>query len=240
MKVLVIPDVHLKPHMLDQANKILKEGIAEKAVCLMDLPDDWNQQYNIALYEETYDKAIAFAKKHPESLWCYGNHDLSYLWGLIETGYSSLATSTVVRKLVKLNRTLPENNPIQYVQRIDNVLFCHGGITESFVKENVPSEYQSDVDRVIETINQMGSEQMWNDNSPIWYRPQYGHVPMFMEKDYLQVVGHTPLRGIDKYYNVISCDVFSTYQDGRPIGSQEFLLLDTITWQYEGIKKGIL
>ena len=80
MKVLVIPDVHLKPYMFRKADILMERGIAENAVCLMDIADDWNQQYNVALYEETYDGAICFAKKYPNSLWCYGNHDLSYIW----------------------------------------------------------------------------------------------------------------------------------------------------------------
>ena len=58
MKVLVIPDVHLKPKMFTRAMAIMEYGVAERAVCLMDIADDWNQQSNIALYEETYDAAI--------------------------------------------------------------------------------------------------------------------------------------------------------------------------------------
>ena len=41
MKVLVIPDCHLKPWMFAQADAIVKKGIADKAVCLMDLADDF-------------------------------------------------------------------------------------------------------------------------------------------------------------------------------------------------------
>ncbi len=44
MKVLVIPDVHLKPWMFERAEEIMKKGMAERAVCLMDIPDDWNQE----------------------------------------------------------------------------------------------------------------------------------------------------------------------------------------------------
>ena len=43
MKVLVIPDVHLKPWMFERADKIMEQGAAERAVCLMDIPDDWNK-----------------------------------------------------------------------------------------------------------------------------------------------------------------------------------------------------
>ena len=54
----------------------------------------------------------------------------------------------------------------------------------------------------------------------------------------MQVVGHTPIKQIEKNGNLISCDVFSTYRNGNPIGTQEFLLIDTITWEYLEIKKG--
>ena len=40
MKVLVIPDIHLKKWIFDKAEGILKEGKADRAVCLMDIPDD--------------------------------------------------------------------------------------------------------------------------------------------------------------------------------------------------------
>ena len=41
---------------------------------------------------------------------------------------------------------------------------------------------------------------------------------------------------ITREKNLISTDVFSTYRDGRPLGTQELLLLDTVTWEYGGAK----
>ena len=61
-------------------------------------------------------------------------------------------------------------------------------------------------------------------------------VKMYKPRKCLQVVGHTPMDKITRKANVISCDVFSTYRDGKPIGTEEFLLLDTLTWEYSGIK----
>ena len=50
MKVLVIPDVHLKPQMFRQAAAYYEiRGKPERAVCLMDIPDDWDREYDIAL-----------------------------------------------------------------------------------------------------------------------------------------------------------------------------------------------
>ena len=87
MKVLVIPDVHLKSWMFDRAEEVLKKEHIDCEVCLMDLADDWGHDSDIEAYRETYDRAIAFARQHPMSLWCYGNHDVSYMWQLQESGY---------------------------------------------------------------------------------------------------------------------------------------------------------
>lgn len=236
MKVLVIPDVHLKPSMFERAARLMREKVGERAVCLMDIPDDWNQEFNITLYEQTYDEAIRFARAFPETAWCYGNHDLSYFWHQLESGYSSMAAYTIQQKLLELRAAVPEENPIQYVQRIDNVLFSHGGVSDNFVETYVQKSKYNDVDAVVDEINSLGRIQMWNDASPIWLRPQYARTKMYKPRRLLQVVGHTPVEKITKEGNIISCDVFSTYRDGRPIGTEEYLLLDTETWEYIGIK----
>lgn len=48
MRVLVIPDVHLKPWMFEQAAVLMRAKKANRAVCLMDIPDDWGKEYDIA------------------------------------------------------------------------------------------------------------------------------------------------------------------------------------------------
>jgi len=90
MKVLVIPDIHLKPWIFEKASDVIKNSATEKAVCLMDIPDDWDQEFNLELYIETFDAAIQFAEDYPETLWCWGNHDLSYVWGMTESGFLGL------------------------------------------------------------------------------------------------------------------------------------------------------
>lgn len=147
-----------------------------------------------------------------------------------------MASMTVQRKLLDLREAVPEDNPIKYVQRIDNVLFSHGGVLNFFVEEYVPRAKYNDVDAVLETINQLGRIEMWNDASPIWLRPQHSKMRLYKPRKLLQVVGHTPMDAITKEGNLISTDVFSTYRDGKLIGTEEFLLLDTVTWEYCGIK----
>lgn len=236
MKILVIPDVHLKPWMFDRASEILNSGAAKKAVCLMDIPDDWGQEYNLGLYEETFDAAIRFQKEFPETLWCYGNHDLSYEWLQYESGFSSVAIPVVQKKLTELRRELTDRSQMAYIHRIDDVLFLHGGLTHAFVKYYANDVDYDDTDAIIEKINLLGRNEMWDDASPLWFRPQFYNEKMYKEEDLLQVVGHTPVMQIDRLGNMLSCDLFSTYSTGDPIGTQEYLLIDTVTWEYEGIK----
>ena len=236
MKVLVIPDVHLKPWMFDRADELLEQGIAEKAVCLMDIPDDWNQEYNLDLYAQTYDRAIRFQKAHPDTLWCYGNHDLCYVWDQRETGFSIYALQTVTDRIRELKRNLPERSQLAYIHRIDDVLFLHGGLTDGFVRRYVPAKVYNDTDEVVRRINTLGMEEMWSDWSPIWYRPQYENSRMYKPRKLLQVVGHTPMENLGRDNNVVSCDVFSTYRNGHPIGPQEFPVIDTETWVYIGVQ----
>ena len=230
MKILVIPDVHLKPWMFERASEILKEGKAEKAVCLMDIADDWMQQYNLDAYIDTYNRAIRFAEDYPDTLWCYGNHDVCYQWNMRESGYSPIAAYTVNEKLEKLKRTVPDPKQIGFIHQIDNVLLLHGGLTDQFVREYIPSKYYNDVEKVIEMINGFSYPELWNDLSPLWYRPLY-QMRMYKPRKLLQIVGHTPVKKIIRVGNLISCDVFSTDRDRNPIGKQRFLIIDTENWE---------
>lgn len=237
MRVLVIPDVHLKPWMFLDAEKIIEKEKPDKIVCLMDIPDDWGHEWSIELYKGTFDTAINFAKTHPDSLWCYGNHDVCYLWNQRESGYSRIAPYAVCKSIQELKEALSDENQMTFIHRIDNVLFMHGGLYTCFVEENIPEEKRENIDDVIACINGFGCRELWCDDSPIWARPQMEREDLYMEDTYTQVVGHTPVREIRKDRNVISCDVFSTDSARRPIGTMEYLLIDTETLEFHGISR---
>ena len=235
MKILVIPDVHLKPGMFERAAELMRSGAAERCVCLMDIPDDWNMEFVIGAYSETFDAAISFQREFPETLWSYGNHDLSYIWQMPETGYSPMAIQTVNEKLSELRQCLPDPLQMQYIHRIDDVIFLHGGLTHAFVKYYAADADYDDTDAVLRIINGLGVRAMWDDASPIWYRPQVEDERLYRQDELLQVVGHTPVRAPERRGSVVSCDLFSTYRTGDPIGTQEYLLIDTLTWEFSGI-----
>lgn len=114
MRVLVIPDCHLKPWMFEDATAIMNSGKADNAVCLMDIPDDFGKD-DPDLYKKAYDAAIRFAERFPQSLWCYGNHDLSYVWNKPETGFNPAVRMLVREKLEELERTLSSPSQLAYM-----------------------------------------------------------------------------------------------------------------------------
>ena len=236
MRVLVIPDIHLKPWIFDRAEKILKDGQADRAVCLMDIPDDWNMEFQIERNKETFDRAIAFAVDYPDTLWCYGNHDVSYPWGRLETGYSPYAERMVISKLEELENSLKSPAQINIIHRIDNVLFSHGGLTADFLKWLDEDLLDADIDDVIAAVNDAPLDYLWNDASPLWFRSQYETKAVFRADTYKQVVGHTPVEKIFEKDGIISTDVFSTYRDGTQIGESAMIAIDSKSGKFEKIE----
>ena len=239
MRILVIPDVHLKTWMFDRAEDILKADKADRVVCLMDMPDDWNMAFRIEMYRNIYDRAIEFAKTYPDTLWCYGNHDLSYPWGMLETGYSPYAERTVLSKLEELENSLKDPSQIAIMHRIDNVLFSHGGLTVDFLRWLDEDLLECDIDEVVAAVNDAAQKYLWNDESPLWLRPQHRNVNVFRNDTYTQVVGHTPVEEIFEKDGIISTDVFSTYHDGTQIGESAMIVIDSETGKYKKIKVSV-
>ena len=227
-KVFVIPDVHLKFWMFDDARSVLKSLQCDKVVLLGDLVDDWGQENNLRLYEKTLHEAADFMREY-DALFCYGNHDLSYKWERLESGYSYQARDTVLEGLANIVDSVDESN-IAIIHRIGNTLFSHAGLTKEFANEYFAGE---DIDDVIYAINGMGEEELWNDYSPIWVRPQDYNVEAYTE-GFFQVVGHTPVEEPQRDGMYLSLDTFSTYSNGRSYGNEKFVVVDTIdgSWTY--------
>lgn len=226
-KILVIPDVHLRGWMFDEADRLMKENEITQAVCLGDLVDDWNQELNYEAYEKVFEKVFEFDEKHPNTLWCYGNHDVSYLWRRLETGYSPYQEETVVRNILKMRKNMEER--LAFAHSIGKCLFTHAGVTWEFLDELRYRGFQvkgiSSIEDVRDMVNQCMEIELWRDSSPIWARPTCeGSFRVFSEYGVFQVTGHTPvgLNYLNQDKTMMFCDNFSTYQDGRPIGPEKF------------------
>ena len=250
MRILVIPDVHLKPWMFDKADEVDKNKY-DKIVCLGDIADDWGQQLNQDLYEKTFERVLQFDKDHPDMFWCLGNHDYSYLWGFPETGFSTLVISLVANYILKLEKQAGKRLGI--VHDVDGILFSHAGLTDYFVQHYFHNSIKDDPKdtrkQVLKAINyawkdKSHAEKLWQNESPIWFRPPHysmEHTFLFgqTENDFkqgfiTQVAGHTPDRTPYNYHGLLMLDTFSTYRCGDAIGDQKFVIVNTEkqNWEY--------
>lgn len=232
-KVLAIGDVHLKPKIFDQAEEILKSGQADFAVQMGDLVDDWGEGFNISLYTRTLERAIKFQKDHPNTLWVMGNHDYGY-WhpdmGVRETGHSSFVEGEVLTFLKELER----KGGIQKIMHVvDDVIFTHGGLMISWVQGLVPADsgWEDELTYVLNLVNDATPTDLWEENSPIWARPQLDGGELYPCR--LQVTGHTPVKQIGVHGGCLSTDTFSTYRSGAPYGDQKFAIIDTETGEWK-------
>lgn len=227
-KILIIPDTHLKPKIFDLADKIMHEHEVDYAVQLGDNFDDF---YCFEPeYKAHYVRMEQFAKDHPNTIWLYGNHEVSYIIHRPVTG------NTIWGHQYSFYYHQGIFEP-KFVHLDGKVVFSHAGIFQEFIDETFKNPPTS-VKQLIEFLNDpllVPFGAYWCDNSPIWARPQYDSLtfPRLLN-GYLQVVGHTPLKEITKTNNIISTDVFSTNW-GKRIASEKLIIVDTKTLQHKTI-----
>jgi hypothetical protein len=104
------------------------------------------------------------------------------------------------------------------------------------VRTYVPAKQYHDIDAVIGIINRLGPADMWDDLSPIWYRPQVEKGRMYKPRKLLQVVGHTPVEAIEKKLadSGFECVSFS-YDNPQPEPTQEEAHEDSSDADFTGI-----
>lgn len=235
MRCVIIPDVHLKPKIFDQAHKLLEAGVADRAVVLGDLVDDWGEEFNLPLYARTMQKVLEFNRDHSDTLWCMGNHDWGYYnpdFGKRESGHSRFVEGEMRTWLDEFLRQGIDQR--RYII-IDNCIFSHAGLNKNWLAKKRKAYREADLES--NEVFRIKYRMLWEENSPIWWRPQkeYGGDPdEAWEKDkFLQVVGHSPVKTPIQEGSILSCDVFSTYRNGAPYGDQKWVVVDTETKEWE-------
>lgn len=221
-KVLVIPDTHLKPKMFDLADKIMRENKVDYAVQLGDNIDDFYCYDN--QYCNHNARMLQFYRDHPNTVWLWGNHEASYILGKPVTG-----NICVGKEYAYLFR---ENFSPKAAHLDGRVIFSHAGIFQEFIDKSHLSELKT-AEELIEEINQLDLIALWGSDSPLWARPQYNKLaePKILD-GFLQVIGHTPTKDIEKSGDIISVDVFSTNW-GKKNGVEKMVIVDTESATFE-------
>lgn len=224
-RVLVIPDTHLKPKMFDLADKIMRENEVDYAVQLGDNLDDF---YCFGdQYRNHNARMLAFYREHPDTIWLWGNHEMSYILDRPVTGN--------VYAGKKYAYLYCENFKPKFVHLDGKVVFSHAGIFQEFLDANGLGDCKT-VGEMVRGLNKLKMSAFWRDDSPIWARPQYDRLTWPSVLDgYLQVVGHTPMRDIFREGGVISTDVFSTNW-GKKIGAEKMMIVDTEKLTFEVVE----
>lgn len=226
-KILVIPDTHLKPGIFDLADQIIEDKNVDYCVQLGDNLDDFYS------FEDEYRKHNArmtlFNTEHPNTVWLWGNHEVSYIIDKPVTG--NLYCGKTYAKLYE------ENFNPKVVHIDGKYIFSHAGLFKNFIKDN-----KKDINDLIVEINHLPLEKLWVDESPIWARYEHNAYIEKEEslKDYFQIIGHTPVSDIifdeDKKGRIISVDTFSTNW-GKKMSSEVMIIIDTETDEIEILKE---
>lgn len=228
-KVLIISDTHLKSWIFERADEIIQE-YATKDIPLqvIQLGDNLDDFYATAQdYRSHYATMIWFKTIHPNTIWLYGNHEVSYLIDRPVTG--NIESGKEYAKKYQ-----EDFNP-KIAHIIDSVIFSHAGITDDFIesKSNL-RQLKNNPSKLIEELNNLSLLELWSDISPLWSRHQiYGDLLYKNRLIKKQVCGHTPLEKVRDADDCITTDVFSTNWR-KKYGEEKFIIIDTETgkWQY--------
>lgn len=192
-KILAVGDIHQKSWILDQIEKLIDKY--DKIVFVGDYADDWSStpEDRIKIWKDIR----SFEARHsPKVKLVIGNHDFVYTdkkYAGLYTGWNSI-TQIMLNDDKNLKNWI-KNLPL--FQEIDEVLYSHAGITDSWDSKSSPLD----------------------NDGPLWVRPQWGYV--YEPK---QVFGHTPSKTCWEVQKDVWCiDTHSTFRDGNNIGDNSLL-----------------
>lgn len=226
MKILVMGDAHLKVELLNRIDKLMDEHPDWCCVSLGDWADDWGAEPK--QYEKFFNRLIAFARKYSSRFYpCWGNHDFGYMSNPgHHTGYNVDARSIVRDGIMNIEYAIEHH--IQAVHKIDEVLFSHAGICKSWLS-NFKQRVQFNIDdSFLDFCNFAPVEEVWSENSPLWYRP-HGDDRDTFNSNFMQVIGHTPVPTavMNPVPRVLMTDTWSTDSNGDALGDKSLVVVDT-------------
>lgn len=220
--ILVIPDVHLKFNILYPIIKdVTSQNKVDKHVFLGDYFDDWGQQLNNKLYEETCDYLKKLNAKY-NCIFLLGNHDVPYLTRNLQH-YSNHDPH-----IVSLCRdTLLSLSP-RIAYKKDNILYSHAEFIST----------PDNIDFCIFTDNNHNhyvrlltyEQHYYTNDNPLWIRPDEWQLSI-QENLPTQVVGHSPVPDITTFEaehspsKLVVCDTYSHTSWNQKIGNYALVLI---------------
>lgn len=226
-KVLVIPDVHLKVEVIERGLELAKKYRADTIVMLGDYFDDWHS------IDRDYDDMLIYIRNvlrnNPNIIPLFGNHELSYM------GYPCSGHNHNLNQ--KLYDYLYPNYRFLFGVAIDGIFYSHAGVCTQWLKEN---NLITQNDLRLRLPHKAGATLLETIFDKIPNMEVFSHVgparggsrtpsPLWADLTELiadpapvkQVVGHTPVKQIEKIGKVWFTDCHSNYNE-----SDEYLLVN--------------
>ena len=220
--ILVIPDVHLKFNIMYPIIKeITSKHKVDQLIFLGDYFDDWGQQTNNKLYQETCDTLLKLNKEY-DCVFLLGNHDVPYLTRNLQhySNHDPQIVSLCRDTLLKLSPRI--------AYKKDNILYSHAGFIST----------PDDIDFRIFTDNNHNhyvrllayEQHYYTTDNPLWIRPDEWQLSL-QEELPTQVVGHSPVSNITTFEakrfgsKLVICDTFSHTSWNQKIGNYALVLV---------------
>lgn len=205
MKRLIIGDIH---GHFDGFKKIYDLENPDEVIILGDYFDNFHGTDD-SIYEcyrdILYIRAEHLSKKKGDFIMLIGNHDFHYNhWFEKCSGYRA---SMAVRNALILNSEESKHLQFVYIDELNNTIYSHAGVTNTWLKENMGKLYDKDSYKFINEMNHQtfkftykgGGDDAGNTvytvyASPIWCRPfSLNADSLINEKGekFVQIVGHT-------------------------------------------------
>lgn len=233
MKILCMPDAHLKVELIECIDKLLEQHPDWHCVSLGDWADDWGRTPSD--YQNFFDALLGFNNKYfgRVSL-CWGNHDFGYwIKPGSHSGYMADSKDIVRSAIAKLdNQDYPN---ILVAIGWNKTIFSHAGISADFFKQGCEWWKDHLGFSFWSFLQDLENPDLHTVNSPLWYRPSNNPHKNTFNPSYLQVVGHTPVATItyDKESNTLYTDTWSTDSKRTPLGDKSLVVVDTKTQEWE-------
>lgn len=211
MKTLVLGDIHGRSCWED----IVKKEQPDKVVFLGDYISS-HEGFDSNRQIENFDNILKFKESNPRDvILLRGNHDIQHLMGNVDTfecsGFFPLVGSWCQKQYERILKNT------QWVYIVDNFLFSHAGISETWFKD-VPVENVNDINKLPPSeLFGFRPNSIWDiygdtlTQGCTWIRPEALAKDMII--GYTQIVGHTVVEKIVDVYkstkknqHIILCD----------------------------------
>lgn len=234
MKVLCLPDCHLKIELLERVGQLLKQHPDWQCVSLGDWADDW--QRSPEEYQEFFNQFLNFCYYHQDNLHlCWGNHDYAY-WTKPGScsGYVADAKDIVRSAIYEIGESISN---ISTAYLLSTTLFSHAGVSQYAFNQYLRTVHNYPQLSFFEWLEEMLPRYALDLGFPLWYRPSNNPHKNTFNPHILQVVGHTPVPTItySKEDNVLYTDTWSTDSKRNSLGDKSLVVVEPATQEWKVI-----